>query len=167
MHSDFADIFNVKSQQILIRDEIETSWENGVLTTEYRNSSFLRGIVIDPVCGISGPRYTNGSLMLDVVITPGKIWHTCVMFIALADKRIFKPQNTCTVPHNTKAGKVRDEFLANATKLRSSKLKLPNTIIKRSQIWERCELRWMIIDINFGCLLLVFPGLLPFLDVTQ
>ncbi|MHC5610079.1 MAG: amylo-alpha-1,6-glucosidase [Nostoc sp.] len=120
VRSDFADIFEVKSQQILTRGETQTKWENGVLTTEYRNGSFLRGIVIEPVCTSSEPRYANGRLMFDVVIAPGKTWHTCVNFTALADGNVFKPQNTCAVPHNTKAGKVRDEFLTNATKLRSS-----------------------------------------------
>ncbi|MEH2032820.1 MAG: glycogen debranching N-terminal domain-containing protein [Nostoc sp.] len=120
VRSDFADIFDVKSQQILTRGETQTRWENGVLTTEYRNGSFLRGIVIEPVCGNSEPRYANGRLMFDVVIAPGKTWHTCVNFTALADGNVFKPQKTCTVSHNTKAGKVRDQFLMNATKLRSS-----------------------------------------------
>lgn len=55
-----------------------------------------------------------------MVIAPGKTWHTCINFTALADGNVFKPQNTCAVSHNTKAGKVRDEFLMNATKLRSS-----------------------------------------------
>lgn len=120
VRSDFADIFDVKSQQILTRGDIETRWENGVLTTEYQNGSFLRGIVIEPVCGTSEPRYANGRLMFDVTIAPGKTWHTCINFTALADGNVFKPQNTCDVPHSTKAGKVRDEFLTNATKLRSS-----------------------------------------------
>ncbi len=120
VRSDFADIFDVKSQQLLTRGETETRWENGVLTTEYRNGSFFRGIVIEPVCGNCEPRYANGRLMFDVTIPPGKIWHTCIKFTALADGKIFKPQDTCAVPHNTKAGKVRDEFLINATKLRSS-----------------------------------------------
>ncbi len=93
VRSDFADIFEVKSQQILTRGETQTKWENGVLTTEYRNGSFLRGIVVEPVCGTSEPRYANGRLMFDVVIAPGKTWHTCVNFTALADGNVFKPQN--------------------------------------------------------------------------
>lgn len=120
VRSDFADIFDVKSQQILTRGETETRWENSVLTTEYRNGSFFRGIVIEPVCASSQPRYANGRLMFDVAIAPGKTWHTCINFTALVDGNVFKPQDTCGVAHNTKAGKVRDEFLTNATKLRSS-----------------------------------------------
>ncbi|WP_257236905.1 hypothetical protein [Nostoc sp. 'Peltigera malacea cyanobiont' DB3992] len=46
--------------------------KNGVLTTEYRNGSFFRGIVIEPVSGTSEPRYANGRLMFDVAIAPGK-----------------------------------------------------------------------------------------------
>lgn len=47
-------------------------------------------------------------------------WHTCVNFTAIADKNILKPQHTCAQPHETEAGRVRDDFLQKATKLHSS-----------------------------------------------
>lgn len=119
IRSDFADIFDVKSQQVLTRGETETTW-NDILTTEYRNGEFLRGIEVEPVGSTSKARYANGRLMFDVAIAPGETWHTCINFTALADGNVLKPQNTCAVSHNTKAGKVRDEFLINATKMRSS-----------------------------------------------
>ncbi|HEY9658990.1 MAG TPA: glycogen debranching N-terminal domain-containing protein, partial [Allocoleopsis sp.] len=40
IRSDFADIFEVKSQQILTRGETETVWQNGELITKYYNGSF-------------------------------------------------------------------------------------------------------------------------------
>lgn len=119
VRSDFADIFEVKAKQIVIRGKTETTW-NGVLSTEYHNDSFHRGIVIEPICASSEPSYANGRLFFEVAIAPGQTWHTCVNFTALADGDTFSPQRTCTEPHQTAAGKIRDEFLGKATKLHSS-----------------------------------------------
>ncbi|GAX44099.1 amylo-alpha-1,6-glucosidase [Tolypothrix sp. NIES-4075] len=119
IRSDFADIFDVKSQQILTRGETETTWNDSVLITKYRNEQFLRGIVTEPVGSTSKARYANGRLMFDVAIAAGETWHTCINFTALANGNVLKPQDTYAV-HNTKAGKVSDEFLDNATKMRSS-----------------------------------------------
>ncbi len=120
IRSDFADIFEVKAKHILTRGETETTWIEGVLTTEYRNGSFLRAIATEMANSGSQVRYANGRLFFNVVLVPGQTWHTCVNFTASADGEVFKPKHTCNTPHNTEAGKVRDEFLLNATELRSS-----------------------------------------------
>jgi glycogen debranching enzyme len=118
IRSDFADIFEVKAKNIVMRGNTETVWKDGVLTTKYRSSSFVRGIVTEPVCSTSEASYANGRLMFNIVIPTGKTWHTCINFTGLANGDLFKPQQTCAVSHTTEAGKVRDEFLTNATKLR-------------------------------------------------
>ncbi|MDF5710358.1 MAG: glycogen debranching N-terminal domain-containing protein [Nostoc sp. S4] len=120
IRSDFADIFEVKAKNILTRGETATIWKDGILSTEYRNDSFLRGIITETVCTSSTTRYANGRLMFDVAIPPSETWHTCINFTAKANGNILKPQATCSVSHNTKAGKIRDEFLTHATQLRSS-----------------------------------------------
>lgn len=120
VRSDFADIFEVKAKQILTRGETETTWKDGALTTNYRNNSFYRGIITEPVCASSTPRYANGRLFFEIVLAPGQTWHTCVNFTALVDGDVLSPQDTCAAPHETEAGKVRDDFLSRATKLQSS-----------------------------------------------
>ncbi len=120
IRSDFADIFEVKSQQILTRGETETTWHDGKLMTIYHNGTFHRGLITQPECADSQPRYANGRLFFDVVLDPGKTWHTCLNFAAIVDGDIFYPQNTCAVEHNTEAKQVSKDFLAQATKLRSS-----------------------------------------------
>ncbi|OKH52156.1 amylo-alpha-1,6-glucosidase [Calothrix sp. HK-06] len=117
VRSDFADIFEVKGKNIVTRGDIETVW-NGVLTTKYHNDSFSRGIVIEAVDANSQANYANGRIIFNVIIPPGKTWHTCLHFTALADGNVLKPHNSPT--HNTQAGQVSDEFLTNATKLHSS-----------------------------------------------
>ncbi|MBL1178265.1 amylo-alpha-1,6-glucosidase [Pantanalinema sp. GBBB05] len=120
IRSDFADIFEVKSQQILTRGETETIWQNGTLTTTYRNGSFYRGLMTQPECVSSQPRYANGRLFFDVRLEPGQTWHTCVNFAAIVGEDVFYPQKTCAVEHDTEAKRVSNDFLAQATKLRSS-----------------------------------------------
>ncbi|WP_427157134.1 glycogen debranching N-terminal domain-containing protein [Aliinostoc sp. HNIBRCY26] len=120
LRSDFADIFDVKSKQILTRGVTNTTWQDSVLKTDYRNGDFVRGVMTEAVCSSSQVHYANGRLMFDVVIASGKSWHTCINFTAIANGDILKPQTTCSVDHNTKAGKIRDEFLTHATKLKSS-----------------------------------------------
>ncbi len=120
IRSDFADIFEVKAKQILTRGETTTTWNNGVLTTEYRNDSFHRGIIAEPVRCSSNPRYANGRLFFDVVLDPGNKWHTCINFTTLANGNVFTPQHTCEEPHETEASRERDNFILGSTKLHSS-----------------------------------------------
>lgn len=120
IRSDFADIFEVKSQQMLTRGETQTTWKDGTLTTKYHNGSFYRCLMTEPVNSSSKPSYANGRLHFDIVLEPGQTWHTCINFTAIAGEEVFKPQDTCSQPHKTEAGKVRDEFLNSATQLYSS-----------------------------------------------
>lgn len=119
IRSDFADIFEVKAKQIMTRGEIETTWADGVLTTEYRNGSFYRSLVIQPERSLSKPRYANGRLFFDIVLDPGETWHTNMHFFALMDAKCDRNQ-ACVIPVKTEAKQVSEDFLTQATKLRSS-----------------------------------------------
>ncbi|MBP5975641.1 amylo-alpha-1,6-glucosidase [Brasilonema sp. CT11] len=120
IRSDFADIFDVKSHQVLTRGETQTTWKDGVLTSEYRNGEFSRGIITKPVDSTSKARYANGRLMFDVAIAPGESWHTSINFIAKVNGNVLKPEDSGAVSQNTKAAKVKDECVINATIMRSS-----------------------------------------------
>lgn len=120
IRSDFADIFEVKSQQILTRGETETIWQDGKLTTTYCHESFHRGLITQPQCSSSQPRYANGRLFFDVVLDPGQTWHTCINFAAIVGDETIQPQQTCAFEHQTEAKQISNDFLTQATKLRSS-----------------------------------------------
>ncbi|HEY9639429.1 MAG TPA: glycogen debranching N-terminal domain-containing protein, partial [Coleofasciculaceae cyanobacterium] len=120
IRSDFADIFEVKSKQIITRGETETVWQDGILTTRYDNGSFHVGLMTQPECNASQPRYANGRLFFDVLLDPGQNWHSCINFTALVGSETIRPQQTCTVRHETEAKQVSQDFLVQATKLRSS-----------------------------------------------
>ncbi|SRR5579883_914410 len=119
IRSDFADIFEVKAKQILTRGETETTWADGELTTEYRNGSFYRSLIIQPERSSSQPHYANGRLLFDVVLDPGATWHSNIHFFALTDADCDRDQ-VCVIPVRTEAKQVSEDFLAQATKFRAS-----------------------------------------------
>ncbi len=120
IRSDFADIFEVKSQQILSRGETDTTWQDGKLTTVYWNGSFRRGLLTQPDRFNSPPSYANGRLIFTVALDPGQSWHTCINFAAIVGDWILYPPTTCEVAHATEAKQISNDFLARSTKLRSS-----------------------------------------------
>ncbi|MDF5733835.1 MAG: glycogen debranching N-terminal domain-containing protein [Rhizonema sp. PD38] len=117
---DFADIFQVKSSQLLPRGEILTTWKDGVLTNEYHNKSFHRGLIITPTHTSSSPRYANGRLIFDVALALRENWHLCINFTALADGDVLEPKHTCMEEFVSEAGEQRDNFLKAATQMKSS-----------------------------------------------
>lgn len=127
IRSDFADIFQVKSKQLLARGESETTWQNGTLTTEYHNGTFKRGIIAAPDSSSTPPHYANGRLFFDVSLDPGKSWSACVNFIALVDGEVLEPRHTDAEITVTKAGQVMANFLDIATRLQSSNVEVMAT----------------------------------------
>ena len=80
IRSDFGDVFEVKSDKLIRRGRIRSSWDEGAqqLSLEYRNQDFHRGIITR----IEAPDrvlYANGRLSFDVAIPPGGHWHACLM----------------------------------------------------------------------------------------
>ncbi len=127
VRSDFADIFQVKGKQLLARGKMKTTWKDGVLTTEYQNQSFRRGIIIAPDGASSPPNYANGHLYFDISLKPGEMWHSCINFIALADGDVLEPKHTSADTNVTEAGAVMTNFLDVATRLRSSNAEVTDT----------------------------------------
>lgn len=71
IHSDFADLFEVKSGRIVQRRRVSTEWsaeERIILRTIYRNRDFCRGSV---------PLYANGRLRFPMA--PGQAWHSYLL----------------------------------------------------------------------------------------
>ncbi len=119
VRSDFADIFQVKSQQLLPRGRMETTWKDNTLTTKYQNGLFSRGIIVAPD-GAMLPHYANGRLVFDIALDPGETWHFCINFVALVDGEALEPKHTSAATDVTAAGKVLANFLDVATQLQSS-----------------------------------------------
>ncbi len=120
IRSDFADIFQVKSQQLLARGKTQTNWNDGKLITDYQNESFHRSIIAAPDGASSPPNFANGRLVFDVVLDPGAAWHACINFIALVDGDVLEPRHTSAEIAVTEAGKVLENFLHVSTQLQTS-----------------------------------------------
>ncbi len=120
IRSDFADIFQVKGQQLLPRGETETTWQDGQLNTDYRNGSFHRGLITALEHSSSPPRYANGRLVFDIALAPGAIWSGCINHIALVDGDRLQPRHTNAAINVTEAGKVLANFLDISTQLQAS-----------------------------------------------
>ncbi|ADJ29659.1 glycogen debranching N-terminal domain-containing protein [Nitrosococcus watsonii] len=121
IRSDFADIFQVKSKQLLIRGHIETTWQDGKLTVQYHSGeSFHRGLIITTNNASSPPHNANGRLVFDIALEPGESWHLGLNYTALVDGKEFKPPEVYSLDHTTEAGKERNAFIEKAMRIQSS-----------------------------------------------
>lgn len=127
IRSDFADIFQVKAQQLLARGESETTWTSEKLMTDYRNGKFHRSLITTPEGSSSPPHYANGRLVFDVMLDPGETWNGCINHIALADGDVLLPRHTSADMDVTEAGKVLANFLDVSTQVQASNAEIAAT----------------------------------------
>src|SRR6266571_8982952 len=79
---DFADVFEVKSGNIVRRGQITTQWSERRqrLRTAYSNRAFHRSLTITVSRATSKAVSANGRLSFEVALEPGKAWHTCLAY---------------------------------------------------------------------------------------
>jgi len=80
IRSDFADIFDIKSNRTLRRGRIATEWSDDErrLTTGYRNGDFARAVAVSVVGAV--PSYANGRLSFEVRLPPSATWTACLHY---------------------------------------------------------------------------------------
>ena len=85
--SDFADIFEVKTGDIVRRGEINTRWfrSRRELRTSYVNRAFRQELILDVEKPDSPPQFANGRLVFVARIEPKKVWHTCLRWLPVFD----------------------------------------------------------------------------------
>jgi glycogen debranching enzyme len=81
IRSDFADLFEVKANNIVRRGRITTQWSQRAarLTTRYENRDFVREVVIRVRDADPKPIYANGRISFDVELEPGGVWRACLL----------------------------------------------------------------------------------------
>ena len=124
IRSDFADIFQVKSKELITRGRIETEWQDNKLKLDYQSESFYRSLAIAIDNATSPAHNANGRLMFDVTLAPGETWHTCLNYTAFADGYVFEPKPTCSDDFSTAAGKMSDDLLNKAMQMKSSNFQI-------------------------------------------
>jgi hypothetical protein len=74
LRCDFADIFEVKSNNIVRRGLIATTWSQAKqqLRTSYRNVDFFRAVMVAPSHRRPKAMYSNGRLSFEIVLDPGE-----------------------------------------------------------------------------------------------
>ncbi len=89
MRSDFADLFDVKSQRLTRRANIRTEWESREreLCTSYVHEDFRRRVVYRVMeCGTE-PAYANGRLVFEIRLDPKAEWEaTCAAYLLKDDE---------------------------------------------------------------------------------
>ncbi|MEO8926417.1 MAG: glycogen debranching N-terminal domain-containing protein [Caulobacteraceae bacterium] len=102
IRSDFADLFEVKSGNIVRRGRITTAWSEARsrLKTSYRNKSFQRDIAISARDCDPKPLYANGRISFRVELAPGGSWHTCMLYEIADGKKTDKAPDNCIGQHD-------------------------------------------------------------------
>lgn len=99
---DFADIFEVKSHNVIIRGAPQSHWDDDAqcFVTQYRNKDFSRAFRISSKRSASKMACTNGKLGFYLGIKPRAQWHTCLLYdFADGDSWSLAP-NTCAQAQN-------------------------------------------------------------------
>src|SRR5271154_4504527 len=99
IRNDFADIFEVKSDQIVRRGRITTSWlaKRQTLQITYRNKNFCRGATIRTGEGDGEPTVNaNGRLSFDITLKTGQAWHRCLTYDLTDGAERMRAPRQCT-----------------------------------------------------------------------
>jgi glycogen debranching enzyme len=99
MRADFADIFEVKGENIVRRGHIITSWsaKKEILRITYRNKDFCREVVVRTGDGDGEPTvYANGRLSFDIALKPGQAWHRCLIYDLVDGSKSTRASRECT-----------------------------------------------------------------------
>ena len=98
---DFADLFEVKSGNIVRRGRITTEWAQTrqQLCTTYRNGDFSRAVTISARHVPKKAVYANGRLSFEVALNPGEAWHTCLLYTLTDNDEHSAAPRDCTEHH--------------------------------------------------------------------
>ena len=124
MRADFADIFEVKGDNIVRRGHIITSWsaKREVLRVTYRNKDFFREVIVRTGEGGGRPTvYANGRLSFDIELKPGQAWHRCLIYDLVDGSKRFRASKEC-IHSSVTSGHSRniDEWQQTVLKIETS-----------------------------------------------
>jgi len=119
LRCDFADIFEVKSNNIVRRGHIAITWSQTRqrLRTSYRNGDFVRAVVVGPSHGRPKATYSNGRLNFEIALDPGEAWHSCLLYTLEDGERIHRPPHECSNQHHKKHSGTLSDWLRTVLKI--------------------------------------------------
>jgi glycogen debranching enzyme len=133
IESDFADIFDVRSRQLIRRGEINARWYRSKreLRTVYTNREFMRELVLATDRSDSPAQFANGRFVFVIRLPPKGVWHTCLRWLPLTHSK----RRPSTLPCNAISGPLPDKDLP---RLRRVHLETPTHAVQRA--WEQAQL---------------------------
>ena len=120
LHSDFADLFEIKSHTFVRRAGISTEWKTDEreLRTAYTHRDFHREFRYRVAKCDSPPEYANGRIVFRIEIHPGATWHACCEYILVIGDRTRAPGQGCPLDvSETDAAKLHQRWIDEATDL--------------------------------------------------
>jgi glycogen debranching enzyme len=123
LHSDFADLFEIKSKTFIRRGGITTTWNRAAreLRTSYTRGDFHRECRYRIAESDSAPDYANGQLIFRIEIKPGAAWHACCEYILVCREQVRTPAHGCPLDlDTTEAAKLHRRWIEGATALETS-----------------------------------------------
>ena len=144
VRSDFADIFEVKSDKIVRRGKITTAWSEGhqQLRTLYTNEDFRRGVTIRPHRADSRAVYANGRLSFDVTLAAGATWHACLLYELIDGGRKHEAPRDCTVTASDRnISRIRSRGRTRCCGSKPAMRSFTGCSARRSTTWLRCGCR--------------------------
>lgn len=130
IHSDFADIFDVKDHRLVRRGTVHSHWSETrrEMRTRYVNQSFRREFVVVVERATTPPEFANGRLVFVAELPPRGTWHTCLHWLPVVEQG----RRPAVLPCNavTAAAGMRP-----AERWPMIRLETPNTLVQRA--WEQ------------------------------
>ena len=123
VRSDFADLFEVKSNRIVRRGRIATEWSQPRqrLRTTYRNGDFHRAVALSTARSSKKAAYANGRLSFEVDLQPGGRWQTCLLYTLEDGAARFSPPRGCIDQSGeSQHGEMMAEWLKTVAKIQTS-----------------------------------------------
>jgi glycogen debranching enzyme len=101
--SDFVDLLNLKLREIMQRGQIGSAWsqEKQQLRTTYEGvgndsyGTFNRELIVELDRSSTEAVYTHGRITFEISLSPGKVWHTCLLYTFGEDERYLNPSADC------------------------------------------------------------------------
>ena len=121
IRSDFADVFEVKADNIVRRGRITSEWSDAEqrLVNTYGNRDFHRSVSITAEKNPSPAVYANGRISFEVNCEPGATWHTCLLYDFSDGANPAPAPLSCAHVSDSGAGRIMQEWRASVTKLSS------------------------------------------------
>ena len=100
VRSDFADIFEVRADNVIDRGIVRSLWDErrGTLTNIYHHGDFHRRFIYRLHDTTSEPRYSNGRILFDVALAPQASWHMASEQIPVFGGDVRDPVNEVEQP---------------------------------------------------------------------